>query len=598
MLKSLVLENFKAVGQRQVIPCAPITLLFGANSSGKSSVLQSMLLLRQSLESEPVDQLLSPNGDWTRLGSFREFVFSHDVGRTVEISVVTDGETRPAQAGPRRIGYQRVQGDRGMGVRARYNENTERIVSQSLPVYIGNVANPFAEWRGVTRHGTMRDEMIGSPARQSMWPLVALGGMQARHEATTEMFEAFNTSILPEIRRITELLIDYYSSGASALESMPPTVAEGILRLAAELNIWAGATRIEPAEIVDQSETVTVVDSAAMIEFLSNRSDQLGSYSLSMFVDDLEAMNGDPVSRVAFLPLSPGPAFPALRTRRRRFRSLEEIDRGQFVSLLTAHHRMVRRLPETEHPRPAGLVPHAALDYALGIADEVRQLLEAIVYVGPLREYPERHYVFTGNAAVDVGRTGGRLPDALFPNDSLVNEVNEVFSEFGIPYRIVVRKYLDAETMLPVDEVFSISLVDAVTSIQTSLVDVGFGISQVLPVIAQSLLARHKLILIEQPELHLHPRLQAELGNLFVQASRSENGNQFLIETHSEHLVLRLQRLVRRNVIPADHVSVIYVSRDTHGSICHQLRLDERGEFIDPWPDGFFDEAYHEMFAP
>jgi len=102
--------------------------------------------------------------------------------------------------------------------------------------------------------------------------------------------------------------------------------------------------------------------------------------------------------------------------------------------------------------------------------------------------------------------------------------------------------------------------------------------------------------MIEEPELHIHPRLQAELGSLFVDAIQ-EKGHQIIAETHSEHLMLRIQRLIRSKKLSPQDVCVLYVSRDASGSSVQQLRLDEDGEFLDEWPGGFFEESFNEMFG-
>ena len=87
MLRSLQLENFKAFGQRTVLPLAPITLLFGQNSSGKSSVLQSLNLLKQTRESRDVEALLLPRTEngFADLGSFQELLFDHELNRSLSI---------------------------------------------------------------------------------------------------------------------------------------------------------------------------------------------------------------------------------------------------------------------------------------------------------------------------------------------------------------------------------------------------------------------------------------------------------------------------------------------------------------------------------
>ena len=127
-----------------------------------------------------------------------------------------------------------------------------------------------------------------------------------------------------------------------------------------------------------------------------------------------------------------------------------------------------------------------------------------------------------------------------------------------------------------------------------ALPDVGFGISQLLPFIVQSLATERQIISIEQPEVHVHPKLQADLGDLLAEAIQKSK-NQFIIETHSEHLILRLQRLVRNKQIKPEDVSVIYVSRGTEGAKAERLRIDEDGDFIDEWPNGFFPERLREL---
>jgi predicted ATPase len=95
--------------------------------------------------------------------------------------------------------------------------------------------------------------------------------------------------------------------------------------------------------------------------------------------------------------------------------------------------------------------------------------------------------------------------------------------------------------------------------------------------------------------IHIHPRLQADLGNLLAEAIKKPRWNQFLIETHSEHLVLRLQKLVRQKTLTPEDVSILYVSRGSEGSQVQRLHLDGNGDFIDEWPGGFFPERLREL---
>ncbi len=146
-------------------------------------------------------------------------------------------------------------------------------------------------------------------------------------------------------------------------------------------------------------------------------------------------------------------------------------------------------------------------------------------------------------------------------------------------------------------DLFEIRLIDENNddNIEVGLSDVGFGISQLLPFIVQSLAKSNQLISIEQPEVHIHPQLQADLGDLLAHAIKKPLQNKFIIETHSEHLILRLQKLVRLKKIKNSDLSIIYVSKNNNCSIIKELKLDKDGYFTDDWPDGFFPERLNEL---
>ena len=143
--------------------------------------------------------------------------------------------------------------------------------------------------------------------------------------------------------------------------------------------------------------------------------------------------------------------------------------------------------------------------------------------------------------------------------------------------------------------------------IEVSSVDVGVGLSQVIPVVVAALYQKTGIVAIEQPELHIHPALQLTLGDLFISQIQDRN-LMFLIETHSEHLMLRLQRRIREtheNELPPgapalhpEQLAVHYVEPDDKGLQVnlYALHVDEEGDFIDRWPKGFFGERVKERF--
>ena len=135
--------------------------------------------------------------------------------------------------------------------------------------------------------------------------------------------------------------------------------------------------------------------------------------------------------------------------------------------------------------------------------------------------------------------------------------------------------------------------------------DVGIGISQVIPVIVTALDGQGRTVAIEQPELHIHPRLQAEIADLFVESVEKQR-HRFLLETHSEHFILRLQRRIRETSksepqeerrLRSEDIVVYYVNQEAGGTRVRRIEIDKNGEFIQPWPDDFFEIDFYERFS-
>lgn len=135
--------------------------------------------------------------------------------------------------------------------------------------------------------------------------------------------------------------------------------------------------------------------------------------------------------------------------------------------------------------------------------------------------------------------------------------------------------------------------------------DVGIGVSQILPVVVAALDSRASLVCVEQPELHVHPAVQVGLGDLFIEGAVNQ-GLSFLIETHSEHLILRLLRRIREahegelkegsSEIDPNDVAVHCLSREAGVVKVDRIPITPDGDFTKRWPQGFFDERGAELF--
>jgi hypothetical protein len=137
----------------------------------------------------------------------------------------------------------------------------------------------------------------------------------------------------------------------------------------------------------------------------------------------------------------------------------------------------------------------------------------------------------------------------------------------------------------------ALKVTDNLTNVRSNLADVGFGASQVIPVIRGCIDANFGPLVIEQPEIHLHPKAQTQLASLICESSLRR---QIFVETHSEHMINKARILVAEKKLKPEDVTIVYVDKSRNGSHVIQIGIDQNGDFTRPWPEGFFDERYHD----
>jgi predicted ATPase len=232
----------------------------------------------------------------------------------------------------------------------------------------------------------------------------------------------------------------------------------------------------------------------------------------------------------------------------------------------------------------------------LGLIVEVE--FRDMFYLGPLRELPRRFYVAGGQAPKDVGTRGERAADVFWFSHwaeekrmwRVKEEVKKWFRSFGIAKDVRLDRVSRRQNH------YRILITDPATRVETSFADIGFGASQTLPVIIESFFAPPgSIILIEQPEIHLHPRAQSILGDLFIEAAADGNRT-FLVETHSEHILARIRRRIAEGGIKRENVAIYYFQPTAEGTKIQEVTLNKQGQYVS-FPDGFFEEDVAEAFA-
>lgn len=268
--------------------------------------------------------------------------------------------------------------------------------------------------------------------------------------------------------------------------------------------------------------------------------------------------------------------------------------------------------------------------------EEIRSFLIGLRYLGPLRMTPARNYSPPKYPDDSRWASGLGAWDKLHDgDDEFVEAVSDWLGsedKLNSGYRVERRAFkeidladpafrqlltgrafdeADEDTRLKLEQYPTRSrLVVAPINSEIELRphDVGVGISQVVPVVVTSLQGDHQLLAIEQPELHLHPKLQAELGDLFIEAALGDQRHMVILETHSELIPLRLMRRIRESLkdgaknatrprIRSKDVAIYYIESYQGATITTRLELSNEGQLLDPWPNGFFEEGFHERFA-
>jgi energy-coupling factor transporter ATP-binding protein EcfA2 len=223
---------------------------------------------------------------------------------------------------------------------------------------------------------------------------------------------------------------------------------------------------------------------------------------------------------------------------------------------------------------------------------EIRRELEGISYLGPLRRKPERDYSWNKSRPGDLGSDGKGAIDALLASslmkgddrDYILNGVSRWLSRMKLADKIEVRQQGRSNRY---------ELIVHRGEVSCNLRDVGIGVSQILPVLVVSYFAkRGSVVILEEPEIHLHPLAQSTLAELFVEVGK-ERDLQFIVETHSEHLFRRMQTLIAKNPRNLEDVSMYFIEREDGKAKLRTLEVDEVGRLLN-WPDGFFGDAIGE----
>ena len=231
-----------------------------------------------------------------------------------------------------------------------------------------------------------------------------------------------------------------------------------------------------------------------------------------------------------------------------------------------------------------------------------------VFYLGPLREYPQRQYTWGGGQPSDMGRRGERVIDALLASRDRGKKISlgPGRGRKSATLEEYVAKWLhdlglidsfSVQALTGGSNLYEVRVKKTAASPSVLITDVGFGVSQVLPVLTLCFyVPEGSTIILEQPEIHLHPMVQAGLADVFIDAINKRN-IQIILESHSEHLLTRLQRRIAEEGVAPQDAALYFCERDeSSASKLVPLEMDMFGN-IKNWPKDFFGDEFAERAA-
>jgi predicted ATPase len=266
--------------------------------------------------------------------------------------------------------------------------------------------------------------------------------------------------------------------------------------------------------------------------------------------------------------------------------------------------------PIKTHLFPEGKLKNGSVfnkikDYTTGIEYEYEDIMNDVYYLAPLREYPQREYQWRGSSPSHVGYRGENTIHAILA--ATIRNETQIIPESNEekPFQEVIAYWLKKLGLIHEFKLKEIAegtgLFHAIVkkepeSTEAFLTDVGFGVSQVLPaLVLLYYVPEGSIILMEQPEIHLHPSVQSGLADVILQVSKQRD-LQVIVESHSEHLLRRFQRRVAEEQYSASDLKLYFCNSINGESILSDLELNEFGEIMN-WPENFFGNEMAEIAA-
>lgn len=609
-IKSITIENFKGIREAVKFDLAPITLLYGPNSAGKSTLLQALAYLNDVINRDECNnEYTRTGGESMKLGGFMNIVNGHDSRRTIKFSIELDSLLLNCDL-PHESDWGHHHIDKDHFPYLQGNVKDGITVEISISWDTSNKNSYVSEYMIGTKEGyilAIKARAFNGPSTiQINFDHPHFLMTNSRHVVIPNPNEDFGWKTLFDvILHENSLLFD------NVAEPMPFR----------ETGAIEHPYYFEPSMGLVMPNYMRPYQSA--FKRINDRSNRLQD----------EHPETSPLFRAKFL------GDPS-ETEVAEYNKFIGTEIGKKVNdELDELKKMVSEIPKrNKHINSFFFAYFNSL--LAGSLQSVSYFLKDIAYIGPLRKKPTIAEIkndpnlqswHDGMAAwANIFHNANKYSPDLLSELNMYLDGNEYFNT-GYNVKIgnvltlemeiggELQRLLDNGGDIDLDALriqlqdnsrFAklLKLHDIKRGVDVDVSDVGTGISQILPIIVALIIDDLDVIMVEQPELHIHPRLQVQMGellvhSLFSKGKHNERQKLHLLETHSKDLLLRLMRRIREpsadgyQLKPSD-LAVYYIDEvDGSTRIVRRIDIDSDGDFIDEWPGGFFEESYFEKFS-
>lgn len=591
MLTRWTLENFKPIRTRLDLPVAPLTVLAGLNSSGKSSFLQSILLVAQTLANQKLDEPLVLNGTLVRFGTFQDVCNDRAEEQTIRIGFSLDGaQTVPAQPSGRN-GHRRSR------------KPKEALPATSVDVQFEGIGATDGEVAGInaTKAIVRGVEMVVTSAEATTNVAVRRASLEEEEDFVSGIAEWSLgwRPYLPGKNYLAEIEAQGLSAGSvRALVGSAHFIPHRYVarRVSPVRDLRAFAT-----EIIQQSFGAEVT-TGLLSDMFTKYARMFGMIDASGDLSQEARHRIDKLATEASLEPFTGSSPKDLATWVAQLPAERRSDESFSTRLIDAI--LAIHPAEPGHVLAEGLQEELSAPLDRAAQHVIDTFSSAIRYLGPLRAEPHAVQSFSPSGQPDDVGPRGEYAAAVYASNraqpirffhplsqTIETATLEEAMDAWLRYLGVADHVGAREAAAPG---VSWMVRSAPAARERPLGAVGVGVSQVLPILVAGLLAPEgTILLMEQPELHLHERPQARLGDFFYGLTRV--GKQVFVETHSAVLIGQLRyRMVQSGQEARAAIAIYFVSQNAQGDARFEpIRISRRGA-VENWPDGFFDESFRQ----